>query len=189
MNTPRKGKQGTSEGRARDDARVQPQQAADGVVVGAGLRPRWTRSGPLPVDVQEKLAGGFGTRVRELRAAAGWSQRRLAEVIGCDARTVGRLERGEHRPTRQQVAWLARAFTPAGVDPFPLDFELLDLVGENRRHRRRGSRSGLYDLPGDIGRELAQVDRLLSRARRQLHGRVVGTLPVFPPPPARPPSD
>ncbi|MEU4802834.1 helix-turn-helix transcriptional regulator [Actinosynnema sp. NPDC023587] len=143
----------TSEGRARDVARVQP---------------RWERSGPLPAEVREKLAGGFGARVRALRAEHGWSQRRLAEVVGCDARTVGRLERGEHRPSRQQIAWLARAFTPAGVDPFPLDFELLNLVGENRRHRRRGSRSGLYELPSELGAALAEADRQRQRLQRLL---------------------
>lgn len=157
MTTPEEDR--TSAPRARDVARV---------------RSPWTRSGPLPVEVREHLAAGFGARVRELRAGAGWSQERLAEVLGCDRRTVGRLERGEHRPSRQQVAWLARAFTPAGVSPLPLDVELLELTGEHHRHRRRGSRSGLYDLPGELGAELARAERQLAAARRRLHGRTAG---------------
>jgi transcriptional regulator with XRE-family HTH domain len=118
----------------------------------------------LPVAERERLAAGFGARVRALRAEHGWSQERLAEVIGCDRRTVGRLERGEHRPTRQQCAWIARAFTPVEADPLVLDVELLNLAGAPRRKRRRGSRSGLYTLPGEMGAVFAEVDR----ARQQL---------------------
>ncbi|WP_440899187.1 helix-turn-helix domain-containing protein [Actinosynnema sp.] len=143
----------TSARRARDVARV---------------RGRWEREGPLPVEVRERLAKGFGARVRGLRKARGWSQVQLAEVLGCAAKTVGRLERGEHRPSRQQVAWLARAFTPAGVHPVVLDVELLNLVGAPRRGRRRGSRSGLYSLPGELGAELAAAQRQVAAAMRRL---------------------
>lgn len=147
----------TSQPRARDVARVRSQPAR-----------QWERCGPLPVAERERLAAGFGARVRALRGERGWSQERLAEVVGCDRRTVGRLERGEHRPTRQQIAWLARAFTPAGVDPLVLDVELLNLAGAPRRKRRRGSRSGLYTLPSEMGAVLAEAERLrlqLQRAR------------------------
>jgi transcriptional regulator with XRE-family HTH domain len=165
----------TSEGRTRRDARVQyqPEPANEGMDVqgsrtlhDAHVRSQWARSGPLPAEVRGHLASGFGARVRALRVDRGWSQEKLAELLGCDRRTVGRLELGQHRPTRQQVAWLATALTPAGASPMMLDHEFLGLVGERLRGKRKGSRSGLYTLPGQFGAELAALLRQANRVQR-----------------------
>ncbi|PRY43295.1 helix-turn-helix domain-containing protein [Umezawaea tangerina] len=156
-----------------DDIRCQPEPAEkDADVRGsrtlcdAYVRSQWVRNGPLPVEVRDHLAAGFGARVRALRADRGWSQEKLAGLLGCDRRTVGRLELGQHRPTRQQCAWLAAALTPAGTSPMVLDHEFLGLVGERLRGKRKGSRSGLYTLPGQFGAELAAVLRQANRVRR-----------------------
>jgi transcriptional regulator with XRE-family HTH domain len=55
----------------------------------------------------------FGARVKELREAAGLSQKDLAEKIGKTVRTVSRLETGVQEATWPIVLDLARAL---GVD-------------------------------------------------------------------------
>jgi transcriptional regulator with XRE-family HTH domain len=134
----------------------------------------WPRSGPLSAEVRQALADGFGARVRALRGERGMTQVKLAELLCCDPRTIRRLERGEHRPSRQQVAWLAAALAPEGEHPMSLDHVLLDLVGDqsrpwlSRKHRRRGLLSGLYTLPIELNAERRALE---AQVRRMLSGR------------------
>ncbi|MFE5572061.1 multiprotein-bridging factor 1 family protein [Amycolatopsis japonica] len=94
------GGDGATLARTRDDARVQ------------GNRPPFDRSGPLPREVAEHLRDGVGARLREARGARGWTQAECAAQSGVTAKTLGRLERGEHRPTHAQLGKLGRALTP-----------------------------------------------------------------------------
>jgi transcriptional regulator with XRE-family HTH domain len=56
--------------------------------------------GPDPAELKPELAGcgalvpGFGLALRQLRAARGWSQERLAEQSGLNRSYVGEIERG-----------------------------------------------------------------------------------------------
>lgn len=132
----------------------------------------WVRTGPLAPEVRRHLADGFGARVRALRGERGMTQVRLAELLSCDARTLRRLERGEHRPTRQQTAWIAAALSPEGQHPQVLDHVLCDLVGKDmrprtRKLRRRELLSSLYVLPAE---RTTQYLALQKQLRRMLSG-------------------
>lgn len=128
----------------------------------------WPAGGPLSPEVRQHLAEGFGARVRALRVERGVSQVKLGELLCCDERTIRRLEHGEHRPTRQQVAWIASALSTREQPAQVLDWELLDLIGEHmrprmRRHRRRGIRTGLYTLPVELTAEFRALEKQLRR--------------------------
>jgi transcriptional regulator with XRE-family HTH domain len=56
---------------------------------------------------------GFGPRLKELREAAGLTQRDLAEAIGSTIRNISRLETGTQEATWPTVLKLARVL---GVD-------------------------------------------------------------------------
>lgn len=51
----------------------------------------------------------FGDRLRELRAAKGWSQERLAFESGLNRTYVGSVERGERNVSLVNIWKLARA--------------------------------------------------------------------------------
>jgi transcriptional regulator with XRE-family HTH domain len=57
----------------------------------------------------ESLNRAFGDRLRELRAASGLSQERLAGMAGMHTTYVGRLERGTIAPTLDTIVRLASA--------------------------------------------------------------------------------
>jgi transcriptional regulator with XRE-family HTH domain len=50
--------------------------------------------------------GGFGDELRRLLAARGWSQRKLAHQVPCDAGFLSRLIRGHKPPSRKMAARL-----------------------------------------------------------------------------------
>jgi transcriptional regulator with XRE-family HTH domain len=52
----------------------------------------------------------FGARVRAMRKARGWSQAKLAEVVGLSANHVGVIERGEKTPTLDTVQAFAKVY-------------------------------------------------------------------------------
>lgn len=52
----------------------------------------------------------FGTQVRKLRNARGWSQEHLAERASLHWTYVGGVERGERNPTLVVIARIAKAF-------------------------------------------------------------------------------
>lgn len=88
----------------------------------AGRRSKRTLSPPA---VKKRVAGDpppdlkvpFGRRVRELRDAAGMTQRELAQASGISAVFLGTLERGEKAATIETVEKLARGL---GVQPAKL---------------------------------------------------------------------
>jgi transcriptional regulator with XRE-family HTH domain len=56
------------------------------------------------------MVRGFGSSVRQLRDARGWSQEELADHSGLNRSFVGEIERGEVTVSLSTVAKLARAF-------------------------------------------------------------------------------
>jgi transcriptional regulator with XRE-family HTH domain len=61
--------------------------------------------------------GGFGGRLRALRAAAGISQQELAERSGLSIRAIGNLERGRTRwPYRHSLKRIADSLGLAGAE-------------------------------------------------------------------------
>ncbi len=61
------------------------------------------RMSALPTSVP------FGKRVRELRTAAGITQRDLADLTGIDPSTVGKIERGTANPNLSTIGRIAFA--------------------------------------------------------------------------------
>jgi transcriptional regulator with XRE-family HTH domain len=51
----------------------------------------------------------LGKRVRELRLAAGYSQEKLADVVGIHRTYIGAIERGEQSVSVDNVAKIAKA--------------------------------------------------------------------------------
>ena len=56
------------------------------------------------------LVQGFGSAVRQLRDARGWSQEELADHSGLNRSFVGEIERGEVTVSLSTVTKLAQAF-------------------------------------------------------------------------------
>jgi transcriptional regulator with XRE-family HTH domain len=61
----------------------------------------------------------FGSRIRDLRVARGWSQERLAEVADLHRNYVGGIERGERNCALRTVHALAEALGVTPADLFP----------------------------------------------------------------------
>ncbi|KZM70786.1 helix-turn-helix transcriptional regulator [Nocardia terpenica] len=58
-----------------------------------------------------------GIELRVLRTRRGWNQEQLAEAIGVDKKTIGRLERGDRSMTMGQMYRICKAF---GIKPSQL---------------------------------------------------------------------
>lgn len=58
----------------------------------------------------DDLAARMGSRLRELRATKGWSQRAAANRIGIGPAVVRRLEKGSANPSLAILVSVARAF-------------------------------------------------------------------------------
>lgn len=52
----------------------------------------------------------FGEQVRELREEAKLSLREVAEKIGIDTSLLGKIERSERQPTKEQIKQVAKYF-------------------------------------------------------------------------------
>ena len=52
----------------------------------------------------------FGKQVRELREEANLSLREVAEKIGIDTSLLGKIERNERQPTKEQIKQVAKYF-------------------------------------------------------------------------------
>jgi len=51
----------------------------------------------------------FGSHLRQLRKAKGWSQERLAEECGLDRTYIGGVERGERNVSLENIVRIATA--------------------------------------------------------------------------------
>jgi len=69
----------------------------------------------------------MGAVLTELRVKRGWSQRKLADLLGYDQTYVLQLERGMKSPTLRTLEVFARAFA----------MEVSDLVGAAERRIKR----------------------------------------------------
>lgn len=74
-----------------------------------GARPGHTSSAEAQAWKQE-----FGDRLRAARKARGWSQERLAEVVGVHRTYAGTVERGEQNISLTNICEFARAL---GIQP------------------------------------------------------------------------
>lgn len=61
------------------------------------------------MDEREGLLLAFGSRVREMRIAAGFSQESFAAACGLDRTYVGGIERGERNAALRNLWLIAKA--------------------------------------------------------------------------------
>ncbi|MCB0715082.1 MAG: helix-turn-helix transcriptional regulator [Chitinophagaceae bacterium] len=60
--------------------------------------------------MSKKKVATFGEQVRELREDANLSLREVAEKIGIDTSLLGKIERSERQPTKEQIKQVAKYF-------------------------------------------------------------------------------
>jgi transcriptional regulator with XRE-family HTH domain len=77
------------------------------------------------------LGEAVGAELTKLRVDRGWSQLKLADVLGYTERYIGQLERGTKSPTLRTLADIAKAFST--------DLSTIIKAAE-RRHRQNGKR-------------------------------------------------
>jgi ribosome-binding protein aMBF1 (putative translation factor) len=127
-----------------------PKSASDGVAVRMCDFPRNTRllslnhlrdshdhvSVPKPIGADKQrrarnIDESLGAELTELRTRRGWSQQKLAELVGYDESYIRQLERGAKSATLRTLANLAAVF--------PMKVSLLVSRSERRlqRHRSR----------------------------------------------------
>ena len=66
----------------------------------------------------------FGQRVKELRKSKGYTQEKVAELIGIEPPNISKLEKGTHFPLPENIEKLAKALNVNIKDLF--DFEHYD---------------------------------------------------------------
>jgi transcriptional regulator with XRE-family HTH domain len=77
------------------------------------------------------LGEAVGAELTKLRVDRGWSQLKLADVLGYTERYIGQMERGTKSPTLRTLADVANAFST----------EVSTIIkAAERRHRRSGER-------------------------------------------------
>jgi transcriptional regulator with XRE-family HTH domain len=74
---------------------------------------------PEHQKIADQAVRRFAERVRELRAARGWSQERLAEEADLHRTYIGGIERGLRNISLYNIAKLAHAFDVTIADLFP----------------------------------------------------------------------
>ena len=84
----------------------------------------------------KKLATDLGKRICRHRKDRGMTQAAVAEAVGIEPDTVGRLERGLRLPSLAVLAKLAEAFEVAPVDLLADDDAWARARGASSHHRR-----------------------------------------------------
>ncbi|QNP66381.1 ATP-binding protein [Streptomyces genisteinicus] len=116
----------------------------------------------------------LGTRLRELRRAAGLTMEELAEASGVSSRAISDMERGHSRtPQPRTLAALATALNVS-------DEERRRLEEDVRALRRGGTdaRPGLCEPPRSVADFIGRADELAAVRRAAADGRRGGPAPV-----------
>lgn len=96
----------------------------------------------------------WNRRVRYERLRRGWSQERLAAMVGSTAKTVARWERGQHMPTPELQQHLAQAFE--------MSIEALGLLAVGQE----AARHAVHLFPGHHNEDWEEAPRL-----QRIYGR------------------
>lgn len=88
--------------------------------------------GSVPDAERERLAAGFGVELVRLRKASALSLARLGDLCGLRGDHVGRLERGQRRPTVAAILALSRILVPE-IDRQAAQQLLVSLAGASLR--------------------------------------------------------
>lgn len=108
---------------ARAHACVGPEDAS------TGREPHW---GSVPDSERARLAAGFGAELYRLRQATGFSQTTVGDLAGLRGDHVGRLERGQRRPSVAAIRALCPVLVPL-EDMEAAQDRLAALAGESLR--------------------------------------------------------
>jgi transcriptional regulator with XRE-family HTH domain len=68
----------------------------------------------------DKLAKGFGNKIREIRKQQGVSQEGLADLADLDRTYIGGIERGIRNPSLRNIGKIAKALKVKPKDLFDL---------------------------------------------------------------------
>jgi transcriptional regulator with XRE-family HTH domain len=85
-------------------------------------------SGIVRAEALVKWDKLFGRRVRSVRTSLNLGQEEVAAKIGIEAKHLGRIERGERRPSFQLIFDLARAMNVSPRVLFEFDRDDLDCL-------------------------------------------------------------
>jgi len=72
----------------------------------------------------------FGSRVQQLRKAAGLTQEQLGRRTGMDGKVVGEIERGERNPTLETIERIMKGLGVQPYEPFMFSFHDSRLSGK-----------------------------------------------------------
>lgn len=81
----------------------------------------WTEPPYLPVASTLDMAPVIRNRVKELRAARGWTQQQLADAVGVSRQSINSIERERYVPSLPLALTFARLFGCATDDLFALE--------------------------------------------------------------------
>lgn len=107
-------------------------RARTGVGPESASTPCESHPGSVPEEERERLAAGFGAELYRLREATGFSQARTGDLAGLRGDHVGRLERGQRRPSVAAILALCRVLVPR-EDREAAQERLAALAGESLR--------------------------------------------------------
>lgn len=106
----------------------------------------------------------FGTRVKEVRMALAFTQKEMAEAIGCRQSDLSRLENGlsiQHHKLVAILAWLA---TQVNLNVLFSDQYLVadrQQIISTRLNINSAAKARLLQLQDDITRQIALINTLL----------------------------
>lgn len=131
--------------------------------------------GLVGADERERLAGGFGSKLRELRKASGLSQERLGKLAGIGVTHLSRLEQGRRRPSVDAIKALARIVC-GSASPDAVEQKLARLAGDSLREgaaRRKRQRQNKRRREA-----IALEGKMTAQARRIVEAKQRNGLPV-----------
>jgi len=95
----------------------------------------------------------IGNRIKSLRRRKGYSQEKLAEVVGINAKYLSSIERGAENPTLDLFIRLSQGLKVSIYEIFEIEHE-----GEQSKLLRKKLKTLLADVKGE---ELVRVIRIL----------------------------
>lgn len=128
------------------------------------------RSGEVTGEERERLAAGFGARLRELRTAVGMTQARAAAAVGIAERAWQHLERGRRRPSAELLGNIVVRLVRPEEREAVLDALLAlggdSVTGSGRRRFRKDARAVIL-LEKALAKAPAEWRERVAAARRE----------------------
>lgn len=147
----------------------------------APVRPLPMVTGPSLGDVsddeRERLARDFGSHLRALRNASALTQARLGGLAGIRGDHIGRLERGQRRPTVDAIKTLVRVLVPKAKRE-AVEQALAHGAGESLREGQERKKRAAENKHRKAA--LAELEETARKARREVARMQARGLPVHP---------